>query len=348
MGATAPAAAALTAAEVAALVGGTLIGQGDVPLTGVASLARAGPADLTFAASRAHGESLQACRAGAVIVSPELARRLGGPAARIVVPDPYRAFARAMRRLVPPPRPSWGIHPSASIGRGVRWRGRIRIDAFAVVGDGASFGEACHVETGACIGPHVRMGNACRVGAGARIGAQVVLGNGVRIKAGARVGGSGFGFVREGNAHIRIPHVGGLVVGDDVEIGANATVDRGKLDPTVIGAGTKLDNLVHVAHSVSIGERCVIAAQVGIAGSTLVEDDVLIAGQAGLADHVRVGRGARVAAQSGVIGDVPRGATVSGYPARPHRQVLRQAAALARLAPVSRALERLASGGDGA
>jgi UDP-3-O-[3-hydroxymyristoyl] glucosamine N-acyltransferase len=159
-----------------------------------------------------------------------------------------------------------------------------------------------------------------------------------------RLGSDGFGYVpgREGAAHRKIPHVGRCVIGDDVEIGANACVDRGSVDDTVIGDGTKLDNLVHIAHNVHVGRRCLILALAGIAGSSHVEDDVIIAGEVGISDHVTIGQGARVLVQAGVIGDVAPGSTVWGSPARPHREVLRAQAALYRLAPLAAKLESLA------
>jgi UDP-3-O-[3-hydroxymyristoyl] glucosamine N-acyltransferase len=168
----------------------------------------------------------------------------------------------------------------------------------------------------------------------------------VRLEAGARVGLDGFAFEATPAGPARIPHLGTCHIGDDVEIGANSTVDRGSVGTTRIGAGTKLDNLVHVGHNVRIGARCLVMAQTGMAGAVTVGDDVMIAGQAGLADHLSVGDRARIAAQSGVIGDVPPGAVVSGYPARDHRQVLRQTAALRRLTPLVPTLERLARNHD--
>jgi UDP-3-O-[3-hydroxymyristoyl] glucosamine N-acyltransferase len=191
------------------------------------------------------------------------------------------------------------------------------------------------------VGDRVVLGNACRIDAQAVIAPDTVLGVGVVLKPGARVGQEGFAWVGTGPARERVPHLGQCRLEDDVEIGANTTVDRGSLGHTVIGAGTKLDNLVHVAHNVRIGARCLIMAQVGIAGTTTMDDDVVIGGQAGLAGQLRVGRAAHLAARSGVIGDIPAGATVSGYPARDHRAALRQAAALARLAPLVSTLERL-------
>jgi UDP-3-O-[3-hydroxymyristoyl] glucosamine N-acyltransferase len=163
----------------------------------------------------------------------------------------------------------------------------------------------------------------------------------VRIHAGARIGSDGFGYVYRNGIHDKIPHVGRCVVEDDVEIGANTTIDRGSIDDTVIGAGTKIDNLVHVAHNVRIGRLCLLMAQVGIAGSVRVEDGCILAGQVGVSGHHTIGRGARLAAQAGVFGDVPAGETWSGYPARPHREALRAQAASFRLPAIIRGLERL-------
>jgi UDP-3-O-[3-hydroxymyristoyl] glucosamine N-acyltransferase len=167
------------------------------------------------------------------------------------------------------------------------------------------------------------------------------LGDRVRVHAGARLGSDGFGYVFRGGRHEKIPHVGRCVVESDVEIGANTTIDRGSIDDTVIGAGTKIDNLVHIAHNVRIGRLCLIMAQVGVAGSVRVEDGVIIAGQAGIAGHHTIGAGARLAAQAGAFGDVPAGETWSGYPARPHREALRAQAALFKLPSLLRGLERL-------
>jgi UDP-3-O-[3-hydroxymyristoyl] glucosamine N-acyltransferase len=167
------------------------------------------------------------------------------------------------------------------------------------------------------------------------------VGDRVRIHAGAVLGSDGFGYVFRGGAHEKIPHVGRCIVEGDVEIGANTTIDRGSIDDTVIGAGTRIDNLVHIAHNVRIGRLCLIMAQVGIAGSVHVEDGVVLAGQAGLAGHHTIGKGARIAAQAGVFGDVPAGETWSGYPARPHREALRAQAALFRLPSLIRGIERL-------
>jgi UDP-3-O-[3-hydroxymyristoyl] glucosamine N-acyltransferase len=318
----------LSAREVAALTGGELIGSPDATVAGVAALDEAGPSDVSFLASGAYLPYFQSTRAGLVLVAPGFRDVEPGPAARVVVTDPRAAMRLVAERLAPEPAPEWGIAPTARLGRGCRWQGRIFVGPGAVLGAGVTLGTDCRV------GPH------------AQIGDGTVLGDRVTVKAGARVGLDGFAFTASPAGPVRVPHRGGCRIGDDVEIGANTTVDRGSVGTTTIGAGTKLDNLVHVGHNVRIGARCLIMAQTGMAGAVVVGDDVAIAGQAGLADHLTVGDRARVAAQSGVIGDVPPGATVSGYPARDHRQMLRQAAALRRLTPWVAALEHLAQAHD--
>jgi UDP-3-O-[3-hydroxymyristoyl] glucosamine N-acyltransferase len=177
---------------------------------------------------------------------------------------------------------------------------------------------------------------------GSAIGSRVVL------KAGAVIGGDGFGYLSGAAGHSRIPHVGGCIIEDEVEIGSNSCVDRGSVDDTVVGRGTKLDNLVHVGHNVRLGERCLVMAGVGIAGSTRIGNDVILAGHVGVTDHLVIGERARVAAKSAVFGDIPAGASFSGHPARPHRQFLRAQAALYRVAPIITELERLVAreGGD--
>lgn len=331
----------LTAGALAALVGGELIGDPDLPLAGVASLDEAGPGDVTFVASARYLPLLRASRAGAVLLPPRFRDVPGGPATRIVVPDPRLAVAGALHALTPEPPCDWDVHATARIGRGARWEGRIALGSGAVLGRDVRLGRDCRIGAGAVIGDRTALGDGCRIGAQAVVAPDTVLGHRVVLKPGARVGQEGFAWAGTGPDRRRVPHRGACLLEDDVEIGANATVDRGSLGRTVIGAGTKLDNLVHIAHNVRIGARCLILAQVGIAGTTTVGDDVMIGGQAGLAGQLRVGDRARLAAQSGVIGDIPAGATVGGYPARDHRAVLRQTAALARLAPLASTLERL-------
>jgi len=197
------------------------------------------------------------------------------------------------------------------------------------------------------LGAHVVVGAGVRIGRGSTVHPHVTLypgtelGERVTVHAGARIGSDGFGYVFRDGAHQKIPHVGRCIIEHDVEIGANCTIDRGSIDDTVVGAGSKLDNLVHIAHNVHIGRLCLLMAQVGVAGSVRLEDGVILAGQVGVSGHHTIGTGARLAAQAGVFGDVPAGATWSGYPARPHREALRAQAALFKLPGLLRRIERL-------
>jgi UDP-3-O-[3-hydroxymyristoyl] glucosamine N-acyltransferase len=331
----------LTAGAIAGLVGGDLIGDPNTPIAGAASLEEAGPGDVTFVTHRSHRAALARSRAAAVIVPNPLRELPDGPATRILVEDPRAAILKVLLALEPRASVSWGVHATARLGSRTRWAGRIAIGAGAVVGRNVTFGRDCRVGTAAVIGDGAVLGEECIVESHALVAPATTLGSRTRVKTGARVGMDGFAWVAEPDGHHRVPHRGACRVGDDVEIGANATVDRGSLGATEIGNGTKIDNLVHIAHNVRIGDRCVIMAQVGIAGTTTIGDEVVIGGQAGLAGQLRVGARARLAAQSGVIGDVPGAATVSGYPARDHRTVLRQTAALSRLTPLLPTLERM-------
>ena len=331
----------LTAREVAMLVGGELEGSADIRLAGVAPLDRAGPGELSLLASTRYLSYFQRTSAGAVLLGPAHRNLIGGPATRIVVDDPRRAVARVLPEMYPPSPLTWGIHASARLGRRIRWSGRVAIGAGAILEDGVVLGHDCIVGSGVVIGRDSRTGDRCRFESYSLVGAATVLGDDVVIKSGARIGGQGFGYVTDSATHQHTTHVGRCVIESRVEVGANSTIDRGSLGDTVIAADTKIDNLVHIAHNVRIGQRCLIMAQVGVAGSTDVGDDVMIAGQAGLADHLTVGSGSRIGAQSGVIGNLPPRSAVSGYPARPHREVLRQVAALRRLTEIAAPLEAL-------
>ncbi len=336
--------AGLTAQAVADFVGGRLLGDGAVLLNAVGPIDRAGPGALTLAVSARYADALAGSRAGAVLVPPPLADAPAGSAARIVVDDPYACMVRAIGRLFPPTVSPPGIDPTARIGPGCDLGADVRLGPFVVLGRGVRLGERCRLSAGVTLGDGVSVGHDTRMDArvvcyaGARIGRRVIL------KAGAVIGGDGFGYLSRGSGHERIPHVGACIIGDDVEIGSNSCVDRGSLDDTVIGAGTKLDNLVHVGHNVRIGERCLLMAGVGVAGSTRLGNDVVLAGHVGVTDHLEIGDRVMVAAKSAVIGNVPAGSVFSGHPARPNRQVLRAQAALYRLAPIVGELESLVAG----
>jgi UDP-3-O-[3-hydroxymyristoyl] glucosamine N-acyltransferase len=324
---------ALSATEVAALTRGRLMGPADVSVVAVAPLERAGPDDLSFLASTRYLPYLEPSRAGIVLCTESFASAPGGPATRIIVPDPHAALLAVLAVLYPPPVWSPGVHPTAVIGTGARWNDPVAIGAYVVLGRNVQLGrnvrlgEHCVIGDGVVIGEDTELQPQVTCYAGTTIGRRAV------IHAGVRLGSDGFGYLpgHNGASHRKIRHVGRCVIGDDVEIGANCCVDRGSVDDTVIGDGTKLDNLVHIAHNVRVGKRCLILALAGIAGSSRVEDDVIIAGEVGVSDHVTIGRGARVLVQAGVIGDIAPGATVWGTPARPHREVLRANATLYRM-----------------
>jgi UDP-3-O-[3-hydroxymyristoyl] glucosamine N-acyltransferase len=330
----------LTARAVADLVGGRLLGDGGVRIHRVRSLDRAGPDALSFAVSVRYAADLDSSKAGAVLV-PEALASGAGPGTRIVVPDPYGALVRVLQALYPRESPEPGIDPTARIGADAAIGPDVSIGPFVVLGRNVRLGARCRLAQGVSVGDGVVVGDDTTLGpgvvcyAGTRIGSRVVL------KAGAVLGGDGFGYLSDGTGHTRIPHVGGCILEDEVEVGSNTCIDRGSIDDTVVGRGTKLDNLVQVGHNVRIGERCLIMAGVGIAGSTRVGNDVILAGHVGVTDHLAIGDRARIAAKSAIFGDVPAGASFSGHPARPHRQFLRAQAAMYRLAAIVDELERL-------
>jgi UDP-3-O-[3-hydroxymyristoyl] glucosamine N-acyltransferase len=233
------------------------------------------------------------------------------------------------------------VHPTASVSASAVIGAGVTVEAHAVIGDDVTLGDGCWIGANAVIGAGSTLGRDVRVFPTAVVYPFVELGDRVMLHAGARIGREGFGFTPTATGVVRIPHVGRCVLEHDVEIGANSCVDRGSVDDTVIGAGTKIDSLVHIAHNVRIGRMCFIIAQVGVAGSTRIEDGVQLGGQVGVAGHVTIGARASIGAQGGVFGDIPAGETWSGYPARPHKEQLRATAALFRLAKIIRPLERL-------
>jgi UDP-3-O-[3-hydroxymyristoyl] glucosamine N-acyltransferase len=246
-----------------------------------------------------------------------------------------------LAKLYPQQENRPGIAATARIGKAATIGRRVSLGEYAVIGAGATIGDGVVVGAHCVIGDGVVIGNDSRLWPGVTIYSGATVGERVFIHAGARIGCDGFGYVFRDGAHQKIPHVGRCIIGDDVEVGANTTIDRGSIDDTVVGSGTKIDNLVHIAHNVRIGEKCLLMAQVGVAGSVTIGDGAILAGQAGISGHLTIGAGARLAAQAGVFGDIPAGETWSGYPARPHRDSLRASAALFKLAGMMRKLEKL-------
>jgi UDP-3-O-[3-hydroxymyristoyl] glucosamine N-acyltransferase len=241
------------------------------------------------------------------------------------------------------------VHPSAVVGRGVELGEQVTIGAYAVLGAGVRVGRGTRVGAHCVIGENCTLGNEVLLHPHVTLYANARIGDRTIVHSGARIGVDGFGYAPSARGLQKIPQVGACVVGADVEIGANTTIDRGSIGATEIGDGVKIDNLVHIAHNVRVGEHSVIVAQVGVAGSTTVGKRVTLAGQAGIPGHVTIGDGATVGAQAGVFGDVPAGEVYSGYPARPHRESLRSQASVSRLPKLVeriRALERAVLGGE--
>ena len=339
---------ALTAAAIAAAVGGAVHGDGAACVSAVAPLDRAEPQHLTFLASAKYAPLLAGRDPGIVLVTPALLDRVGASRTCVIVDDPHAAMLSLLPALYPEPRPVATVHPTAVLGRGVEIGPDVAIGPYVVLEPGARIGAGTRLDAHVVVGAGVTVGQSCHVYPGVVLYPGTSLGDRVRVHAGATIGSDGFGYVFRNGAHEKIPHVGRCVIESDVEIGANTTIDRGSIDDTVVGAGTKIDNLVHLGHNVRVGRLCLLMAQVGVSGSARIEDGCILAGQAGLAGHITIGRGARVAGQAGVFGDVPAGETWSGYPARPHRDSLRAQAAMFRLPALLRGIERLLGRGDGA
>jgi UDP-3-O-[3-hydroxymyristoyl] glucosamine N-acyltransferase len=261
------------------------------------------------------------------------------------VREPYRAFVEVARALFPDSlRPSSlfeasgvaaGVRPGSHVHPSARLENGVTVDPGAVIGAGAEIGSGTVIGAGAAIGMNVRIGRDCAIGPNTTI-THALIGDRVIIHPGCAIGQDGFGFVRGPRGAHKVPQVGRVIIQDDVEIGANSNVDRGAIRDTVIGEGSKIDNLVQIAHNVSIGRHCLFAGQVGISGSTTVEDGVIMGGQVGVADHLTVGAGAMIGAKAGVFTDVPPGARWSGYPARSAKQWMREVVTLERLARESR------------
>ncbi len=331
----------LTASDIVALVGGTLVGDPEAIVRRVAPIDRATAGELTFLAAGRYAGQLSTSAASVVLVAPELAATPGPVPARIVVGRPHEAVLKLLPLLYAMPVATPGIHETARLGRGATIGEGVTIGPYVVVEDGASVGAHSQLDAHAVVGAGAVLGSHCHLYPHVTVYPGTSLGNRVVVHAGARLGSDGFGYVFRDGVHAKIPHVGRCLIADDVEIGANTTIDRGSIDDTVVGAGTKIDNLVQIGHNVRVGRLCLLMSQVGLAGSTRVGDGVILAGQVGVAGHVGIGDGARLGAQAGVISDVPPGETWSGYPARPHREQLRSQAALLKLGALWRKLERL-------
>ncbi len=323
--------------EIARAIGCELRGD-DVDIRGVAAIEDAEPGTLTFAADRRHARALATTRAAAVVLATD-APEVALPSLR--ARNPYLAFVAAVELFHPPRRPEPGLHPTAVVAPSARLGAGASVGPHVVVAEDVVIGRDAVLHAGVVIYPRVRIGDGFTAHAGVVVREDVRIGDRVTLHAGAVIGSDGFGYVPQEGGHRKIPQVGTVVLEDDVEIGANTTVDRAALGATVVGRGTKIDNLVMVGHGSRIGPHCLLAAQVGLAGGTRLGAHVMLGGQAGLAGHLTVGDRARVAARSGVHGDVPAGAAYGGYPATEVHRWRRAAVGFFRLPEVLRRLRRV-------
>ena len=303
----------------------------DLLLEGVAPLQSAGPNEVSFLDNRRYASALEQTLAGAVIVHPDMQARVPAATATILTTEPYAGWARVAALFHPVPPISPGIHPSAIVAESALVDPSAEVGPLSVIEAGAEIGPGCRIGPCAVIGSGVIVGRDCRIGVHVSL-SYALLGARVYVYPGARIGQEGFGFASTKAGFLTVPQLGRVILEDDVEVGANTTIDRGSARDTVIGAGSRLDNLVQIGHNVVLGRCCVIVAQVGISGSTVLEDFVRVGGQAAMAGHLRIGRGAQIGAQAGVISDMPSGAAVLGSPAQPQRDFFRQVATLKRMA----------------
>jgi UDP-3-O-[3-hydroxymyristoyl] glucosamine N-acyltransferase len=323
--------------DVAAAVGGRAHGSA-ASLSGVAPLESAGPSDLSWVADERRSAEAASSGAGALLVGNV---KLAGGKPCVVVDRPQLALGRWLDVFRPPLRPKAGVARGAWVDKSARLGAGVSVAPGATISPGARVGARSVISAGAFVGAGAVLGEDCVLHPNAAVLAGCFIGARCILQAGAVVGSDGFGYVWDGSAHRKIPQVGIVRLEDDVEIGANSTVDRATLGETVIGRGTKVDNLVQIGHNVSIGEHSILCGQVGIGGSSTLGRGVTLAGQVGISDHARIGDGATLTGQAGIArqGRVEAGAVLSGMPALPHREFLRRAALLGRL---ERALERLA------
>jgi UDP-3-O-[3-hydroxymyristoyl] glucosamine N-acyltransferase len=327
----------ITAAEIAQLLQGEVVGDSSVLLNSFAPADRAEPGDLTFAENADYFARADQSRASAIIVDGAFASRK----VLIRVPNARIAFAKVMAVFFPEPEFPPGIHPSAVVAASACVDPSAHIGPHCVVGDKTRIGPKSILQGGNHVGADCRLGQEVNLFPGVTLYPRTEIGNRVRIHAGTVIGSDGFGYVQDNGLHRKVPQIGNVIIRDDVEIGANVTIDRGALGPTQIGKGTKIDNLVQIAHNVVVGDHCLVISQAGIAGSTQLGNYVCLAGQVGLAGHLTIGERASVAAQSGVMHNIPAGEKWFGYPAQPDRLAKREMIALHHLPELLRRITAL-------
>lgn len=315
--------------QIAERLKGEVVGPGDKPIHGVNSIDLAGPDEITFA-EKAYLSKLDQTRAACVLVPKEFE----GPSSKtlVKVTNPKEAFLEAIYFFYKPEKPKAGIHPSAVIGERVKLGQDVAIGPCAVVEEGVEIGDRTVIGAGAVVGKRVQIGSDTVMHANVSLYHDVKIGSRVIVHSGTVIGSDGFGFVEKDGIQIKIPQTGNVIIEDDVEIGSNVSVDRATFGSTVIGRGSKLDNIIQIAHNCQIGKNVIIAGQSGMAGGAVIEDNVVIAAQVGIKDHVRIGKRAVIAAKSAVKDDVPPGLTVIGIPAKDARVTAKEWATISRLA----------------
>ena len=329
----------VTVRELVELVGGEARGNCDREITGVSSIEEAAPGDIVFAESPRHIRMAADSEASAIIC-PLGANATGK--AEILVRDPRRAFAQILELFAAVPKIEPGIDPSSHIGDDFHCGQDIVVQYGCHIGSNVTLGDRVNIHPLVYVGDDVTIGSDVEIHPQVAVYGKTVVGDRVAIHSGSVIGSDGFGYVKVDGKHQKIPHIGKVVIGDDVEIGANATIDRARTGSTKIGSGTKIDNLAHIAHNVKIGENSIVVALVGIAGSVTIGNNVILAGQVGVKDHVRIGDDVVVTACAGVIGDLPDGACVAGFPARDYHEQMRAYAAQQRLPEMMKLVRSLA------
>ena len=323
-----------TVTELAELVSGQVEGDGSVAVRAVQSLEDAREGDISFAVNLKLADKVRESRASAFILPQIWPDELKVPSIR--VKDPYLAYALVAQALCYRPFEPQGISEKAIIGKGCNISECVTIMPGAVIGDGCTIGKEVTIHPGTVLGNNVKIGNGSTLFASVVVYDQCIIGNNVRLHAGAVIGADGFGYARNGDTHEKIPQTGIVVIEDDVEIGANSTIDRAALGETRIGKGTKIDNMVMIGHNVQVGQSSIIVSQVGIAGSTRIGNGVVLAGQVGVTGHIEIGDGSMVGAKSGVAHSLPPGSQVSGQPAIPHTTWLKAVNIFKRLPDMAR------------
>jgi UDP-3-O-[3-hydroxymyristoyl] glucosamine N-acyltransferase len=334
-----------TLEEIARLVGGEVVGDGSTEIVGVAGIREAGPGELTFVSNPRYEKYVAETSASGLVVSRKHDRdsRPGGTSL-VVVDDPYDAFARVMGLFAPEgDTVAPGVHPAAVVAETAALGEGVSVGANAVIEDGATVGGGTQIHSGVFVGRSVTIGSDVTLYPNVTIRHGCVLGDRVMVHSGTVIGSDGFGFALSECVHTKVPQIGNVVIEDDVEIGSNACIDRGTMGSTRVCRGSKIDNLVQIAHNVVVGEGSIVVAQVGVSGSTRLGRGVVLAGQAGLVGHIEIGDGAVVGAQAGVTRSIPAGERVSGYPARRHAVAKRLYAHTENLPKLNAAVKELTS-----